>query len=180
MIEQNVSFLSFGFRFGRIHPPGVGANAEQAFVYLIPVILSCLRVGGVVDGHSNGVVRRLRILELVHKPALLLHVVVVQRSGLEEGPYGNHQMEICVVQLIDHALRVGIILVEDELSLAIPPEPVLHDVVHRNMQVAVLPGYAEDFLLPRGKVGMVVARLLGQEIIILAVDEEHDVGVLLD
>src|SRR5215203_2067657 len=39
---------------------------------------------------------------------------------------------------------------------------------------------ASHLFLPPGKIGMVVGRLLRREIIILAIDEEHYVGVLLD
>src|SRR6185437_11091484 len=87
------------------------------------------------------------ILEFIYEPAFLLHVVVVRRSRLEERPYRDHQVEILSVQLINHSLWVGIILVEDELSLAIPPEPVLHDIVDRDVQLAVLLCYAQDFIL---------------------------------
>src|SRR6202034_2929224 len=29
VIQQNVLFLAFGLRFGRIHPPGIGTDAEK-------------------------------------------------------------------------------------------------------------------------------------------------------
>ena len=51
------------------------------------------------------------------------------------------------MQLIDHPFRVGIILVEDVLALAIPPEPVLHDVIDGNVQLAVFPRDPQNFFL---------------------------------
>ena len=51
------------------------------------------------------------------------------------------------MQLIDHRFWIGIILVEDELTFAIPPEPILHDVVDGDVQVAILASNAEDFIL---------------------------------
>ncbi len=47
-------------------------------------------------------------------------------------------MKVLVVQLVDHALRVGIVEVPLHLAHRHPPEPVLHDVVHRNVQSAIL------------------------------------------
>ena len=33
------------------------------------------------------------------------------------------------------------------LSLAIPPEPVLHDVIDGNVQLSIFPGYSQNFIL---------------------------------
>ena len=56
-------------------------------------------------------------------------------------------MEVQLMQLVHHSLGIGIVLVEYEFAFAIPPEPVLNDIVHRNMQVAVFLRNAEYFLL---------------------------------
>ena len=56
-------------------------------------------------------------------------------------------MEVVVVQAIDHGLRIRVVLVKNELSLAVPPEPVLHDVVGWDVQLAVFVRDAENFFL---------------------------------
>ena len=145
--EQNVFFLAFGFRLGRVQPPGVDADVEQRLLHQVPVILAGFGIGGVVHRHAGGVIGRLGELELVDEPALLVHVVVDGRARLEEGPHRNHQVDIFAVQFVDHAFGVGIVLVEDVLAFAVPPEPVLHDVVERDVQVAILFRDAENFFL---------------------------------
>ncbi len=52
-----------------------------------------------------------------------------------------------VVQLVDHALRVGIMGVPLHLAHRHPPEPVLHDVVDRDVQCAILRCNALDLRL---------------------------------
>src|SRR5262252_251764 len=147
MAELDVVFLPFGLRFGRIHPPGIEADAEEALIHLIPVVFASFGVGRVVHRHGVGVVGRLSIFELVDEPALLVHVVVIDGAGLEEWPDRNHEVEILLVQPVDHALGIGIVLVEDELALAIPPEPVLDDIVDGNMQLTIFRGHTENFIL---------------------------------
>ena len=56
-------------------------------------------------------------------------------------------MEMFVVKLVNHGLGIGIILVEDVLAFAVPPKPILDDVVDRQMQVAVLFRNAENLFL---------------------------------
>src|ERR1700722_20172027 len=56
-------------------------------------------------------------------------------------------MKVLMVELINHRFWVGIVLVKHEFALAIPPEPVLHDVVDRNVQFTVLARHAENFVL---------------------------------
>src|SRR5579862_1295647 len=51
------------------------------------------------------------------------------------------------MQVIDHALGVGIILVEFKFARGGPPEPVLNDVVHRNFELAIFVGDAQNLVL---------------------------------
>ncbi len=51
------------------------------------------------------------------------------------------------MELIHHCFGVRIILVEDMLALPIPPEPILYDVVGRNVQLPVFPSDFQNFLL---------------------------------
>ena len=147
MVQQNVFLLSFRFRFGGIHPPGVGADTEQSLVDEIPVIFAGLWAGRVIHSHGVSVIGRFGIFELVDEPSLAVHVFVVRRSWLEERPDRNHQVEVLGVKLVDHGFRIKIVLVKDEFSLAVPPEPVLHDVVDGDVQIAILLGDSQDFVL---------------------------------
>ena len=94
VIQQDIFFLAFGFRFGRIHPPGIGADAEKSFIHQVPIIFARLGTGGVIHGHRVGVVGRLRIFELIDEPTFALHVVVIRGAGFEERPDRNHQVKI--------------------------------------------------------------------------------------
>ncbi len=51
------------------------------------------------------------------------------------------------MQVVDHALGIGVLGVEDVLALAVPPEPVLHNVVDGDAQLAVFVRDAEQFVL---------------------------------
>ena len=48
------------------------------------------------------------------------------------------------MELRDHGLRVRIVLVENGIAHRVPPEPVLDDVVERNVKRAVFPGDVEQ------------------------------------
>src|ERR1700690_3352294 len=52
-----------------------------------------------------------------------------------------------MMEFVHHASSIRIILVEYEFAFTVPPEPVLHNVVGRNVQLPILAGDAEDFLL---------------------------------
>src|SRR6266496_3269441 len=51
------------------------------------------------------------------------------------------------MQLIDHGFWIGIVLIEYELTFTIPPEPVLNDVVDRDVEVAIFARNAQDLVL---------------------------------
>ena len=53
MVQQDIFFLPFGFRFGGVHPPRIHADTEQAFIHLVPVKLSRVGIGRIVDGHRE-------------------------------------------------------------------------------------------------------------------------------
>src|SRR5579863_6739391 len=56
-------------------------------------------------------------------------------------------MKILAMKLVNHPLGIRIVLVEYEFTLAIPPEPILHNVVHGNVEIAIFAGDAENFFL---------------------------------
>ena len=56
-------------------------------------------------------------------------------------------MDIVFVERVDQAFGIGIVFVEDGLAHGVPPEPVLDDVVERDVQVAVFLRDGEKFLL---------------------------------
>ena len=147
MAQLNVFFLALGFWLGRIHPPSIHPDLEQSFVDLMPIKFARVRAGRVVHRHGIGVVGRLGEFELVDEPTLVVHEVVISRSRFEEGPDGNHEVEVLAVQAPDHPLGIGIVLIENEFALAIPPEPVLHDIVGGDMQFTIFLGDAQNLLL---------------------------------
>ena len=145
--QENTFLLSFCFRFGCVHPPCVQTNIEQGFVHQVPVILPCARIRRIVRSHSLLVIWKMWNLGAVNEVSAPVHLVILLRARLKERPHRNHQMEIVLVELVHHAFGIGIILVEDVLALAVPPKPVLHDVIHRNVQVAILLCHRKNFLL---------------------------------
>src|ERR1700757_3331706 len=57
-------------------------------------------------------------------------------------------MKVFCMKAIDHSLRIGITeLVKGGLAHRVPPEPVLHDVVHRNVHYTILLRDIEQLLL---------------------------------
>ena len=51
------------------------------------------------------------------------------------------------MELVHHALGIGIVLVEYVLPFAVPPEPVLNDAIDRQMQITIPLCNARDFFL---------------------------------
>src|SRR6266496_3722583 len=90
---------------------------------------------------------RLRHLRALDEKATAIHVVISLGTGLEKWPHRNHQMKIVLVQLFNHCFRVWIVLVENVLTFALPPEPVLHYVVNRKMHVTILLRHPDNFFL---------------------------------
>ena len=144
MAQLNVFFLAFGLWLGRVHPPGIDSDLEETFVHLIPIEFAGFGAGRVIHGHGIGVIRRLGEFELVDEPAFFVHEVVIGRSRLEERPDGNHEVEVLAMQFVDHPLGIGIVFVENEFALAVPPEPVLHDVVSGDVQFTIFARDAQN------------------------------------
>src|SRR5215467_1646147 len=46
-------------------------------------------------------------------------------------------MKMLVVKLVHHGFWIGIIFIEDVLAFTIPPEPILDNVVHRQVEITV-------------------------------------------
>jgi len=67
--------------------------------------------------------------------------------GSKKGQTEIMQVKVVLVELVHHSLRIGIILVKDVFAFAVPPEPVLDDVVRRELQLAVFPGHVQNFFL---------------------------------
>src|SRR6184192_2471529 len=83
----------------------------------------------------------------VDEEPLFVHIIVNGRSRAKVGPDGNHEMDVVLVQSVDHGFWIGIILVEDWLAHRVPPKPILYDVVERYVQVAIFPRDIEQRLL---------------------------------
>ncbi len=90
MAQEDILFLTLGFRFGCIQPPGIHADFEQGLIHQVPVIFAGFRIGRVVHRHSVGVIRRLGELEFVHEPAAFFHVVINSGARFEEWPDRDH------------------------------------------------------------------------------------------
>ena len=77
-----------------------------------------------------------------------LHIVVSLCAGPEVRPHGDHEVEVITVQTLDHGFRIGIArFMEAVLPHGLPPEPILHDVVHGYVEVAVFARNTQKFLL---------------------------------
>ena len=112
----------------------------------MPVVFPRLHVERVVEGLAGG-------MEcggdgLVDEEAPPVHFRICPAPGAEIGPDGYHEMEVVPVNLVDHPLRVRVPGgIEHRLPHRIPPEPVLNDIVCRDMELAVLSRDPHDFIL---------------------------------
>ena len=147
MAQHQALLLPLSLRLGRVHPPCVHANLEESLVHQLPIVFSRVRVRGIIRGHRQSMVWRLRNLGAFDEESTPVHFLVFLRTGFEKGPDGDHQVKVILVELVYHSLGVGIVLIEDVLTFAVPPEPVLDNGIGRQVQVAVLLRYAEDFCL---------------------------------
>src|SRR5580765_2413081 len=56
-------------------------------------------------------------------------------------------MNVVLMEVVNHPFWVGIVLVEDRLAHGVPPEPVLHNIIEGNMEIAVLVCNIQNFFL---------------------------------
>ena len=81
------------------------------------------------------------LFDIAHiQPALLLELLIIFRADVELGPDRNHNVSIkLIVKLFYHACRVGeAVCVEIVVAPFVfrPVEPVLHDIVQRDLSFA--------------------------------------------
>ena len=143
--DQNIRLAALGFRLRRVQPPSIHTDLEKRVVHKLPVVFPRLGIESVIQGGAFGV--KSRHLGAVNEEAAFVHLVVNFRAGIEERPDGKHDVEIFAVQFVHHRLGIGILVVECEVAVFDPPEPVLHDVVYRDVEFAIFPCHVQQFLL---------------------------------
>ncbi len=136
-----------------VHPPGVEALAVELFVDLAPIDrLRLLRIRVV----ERVLVALADPVQLTHFHVALEHetgrvqFLVVGRGGIELGPDRNHDLRMHVVHRLDHAVRIGEVLrVEIVRAPGIlgPVRPIQHDVVQRQLALAVFGHCADQLVL---------------------------------
>ena len=134
-MQENRIFAAFGFGLGRVQPPGVNTDLEKRIVQKLPVIFAGLSIESIVKRHAGGM--KTGDSGLIDEKAFLCHVFVDGRTGTEKRPKRDHQVNILFVELVDHGLGFGIIFIPDRLAHGIPPEPVLDNIIERNMFGAI-------------------------------------------
>ena len=67
--------------------------------------------------------------------------------GIEQAPDGDHGVDVLVVQGLQFAGHIGEVGIEDGIAFGLPPEPILHHRVQRNMLVAIALGDPENLVL---------------------------------
>ena len=138
---------------GRVHPPGVDAKRREPLAHLAPVYVAPLfriRIVEAVEiARPNPVlVPRLDIalVDVTRRLELLVGV----RRRVELGPDRDHEARVHAVHFVDHALWVreapGIEAMAAPVVLS-PVEPVLHDVVERDAEAAILADDAHQLVL---------------------------------
>ncbi len=122
------------FGLGAVQPERVPALSKELAREVVPVEIPRLRIRGVVD---------LRIGDVVVLGVQLLEVL---GGWIEKSPHGDHGVHVHVVQLLHIAGDVMVVGVEDGIAFLLPPEPVLHDSVHRDMLPAIPAGDIQQLL----------------------------------
>ena len=134
----------------RIEPPCVGADLREAVLDLPPVDRPRLGRIGIVIGVQ--IARPDPVLVPVIEIAaigiaLRRQLLVVLGRRVEFRPDRDHEARVHVVDLVDHLLRLrealGVELVTAPRVFG-PVEPVLDDVIERDLQVAVLLDDVDD------------------------------------
>ena len=131
-----------------IEPPGIDTQRKQVLIHIPPVHVAGFGVEGVVHAHPavGG-----PVLELI-KQVGLLQLLVDGRFFPKRRPDRNHEVGIEAVDLLDHhsRLRKGRITEFGGVPVVVvgaPVLPVLHDVVERHAQGAVLFHHAQQLVL---------------------------------
>ena len=133
-------------RFGTIEPEGIDALAHQSRVEVLPVAVARLGIVAVIGsrGHVRGVA--LDGDEASSPPEL----GILSRLRSEVGPDGDHQLGVHGMHLVDHALVVGIVRVQElhgvPVVVVAPILPVLHDAVEGHLVGTVLADDVDDLL----------------------------------
>ena len=56
-------------------------------------------------------------------------------------------MDVFVMQSLQFTGNIGVIGIEDGIAFSLPPEPILHDRIERNVLFAIAMSDAKDFVL---------------------------------
>ena len=120
---------------GAVQPESVPAHVDQRTEQMAPVVVARLGVGGVVN------------VRALHHHVVRVHVLVVGGFGIEQAPHRKHGVDVFSVQGLQLAGHIGKVLVEDGVAFVLPPEPVLHDGVEREVSGAIARGDAEHLVL---------------------------------
>ena len=137
----------------RIEPPCVGADLREAVLDLPPVDRPRLGRIGIVIGiqiaRPDPVL--VRVIEIAAiGVALRRQLLVVLGRRIEFRPDRDHEARVHVVDLVDHLLRLGearLVELVAAPSILGPVEPVLDDVIERDLQIAVFLDDVDDLVL---------------------------------
>ena len=143
--RQNVVFAPLRLRFVRVQPPRIHALLKQRRVRIRPILFARRGIGRVIERLPRWM--KTRLDHLRNEPPILVELFVGRAPRPEVRPNRNHQMKMLLVQRVDHSPGVRVILVPRHLPHRHPPEPVLHNVVHRYMQSPVSRRHRLQFLL---------------------------------
>ena len=132
--------------FGRVEPQGVDTLAHEALIEVVPELGAG---GGVIDvvgacGHVGGIALD------GDEASGIAEITVLGGGGAEIGPNGDHQLGVHGMHLVNHALIVGIVGVEEvhgvPMVVVAPILPVLHHAVERHTEAAIAAYDINDFL----------------------------------
>ena len=103
-IGGNIEILVFHIQmvgFGRVQPPSVHTQVEDVLLQFGPVDVAGYRVEGVVRLHAGLGWPRLKVEQGLQTVHALVHLC----PGAERGPYGNHDVCVLTVHVVNHLLR---------------------------------------------------------------------------
>ena len=144
---------------GGVHPPRVDAHGVEA-LQVLPVDVARLGGKGVIHPDAAGIVHAwrphgesaLRPCLEGHEVALTVHLCISLGPGSEALPDADaHVSMVGAVHLVDHALRLLEVLVEELHGIPVvvgaPVLPVLYDAVEGYAEPTVLPYDLQQLLL---------------------------------
>ena len=116
------------FRFRAVEPKGIPSFLQQWTGKVFEVEVASRWDRSVID------------VRIGYEQMLRIHSLISIGAGIEQPPGGDHGMDVFGMELLQVAGNIVVVGIELGIALSLPPEPVLHHDVQRDVLLTVATG----------------------------------------